>query len=425
MADIETKFQAAVSVIQSLPKSGSYKPSPEMMLLFYSYYKQATEGKCNRTKPWSFDVINKAKWDAWNKLGNMSKQNAMENYVIELTKIIEALPATDKAADFVQTLGNFYEIIDAKSVHLKQLKKMSNGISSEGNSGFPNGSHLSCPQPAGYAMNGVATPIANGFHEEPTLTNDSAKPGNDNNCSENSKVVSKSQLEASDDLEADRFASESDDEFCDTSADVNTIIGQTNELNGSLTSSVSTSSLTESPKSTATNLNVVQTKLFPSQQTPLARGGEKGTHGIDDVQANNIHLNIQVPPDSQPRANPVDTLMTGDPLMYSSGAAGDGNPPNEADKYFAIQERIAIVLLQLQRDMHSVLNRLTTLETITIARNQESQHCTHCCTHKRDSKTRSWWIFEDLSPRTTLFIFIWPFLARWLISFWRKSRSRR
>ena len=37
---------------------------------------------------------------------------------------------------------------------------------------------------------------------------------------------------------------------------------------------------------------------------------------------------------------------------------------------FQVQERIAVALLQLQRDMHSVLNRLTTLETITIARQQ-------------------------------------------------------
>ena len=40
-----------------------------------------------------------------------------------------------------------------------------------------------------------------------------------------------------------------------------------------------------------------------------------------------------------------------------------------------MQERIAVALLQLQRDMHSVLNRLTTLETITIARQQVSRMC--------------------------------------------------
>ena len=58
------------------------------MLHFYSLYKQATEGRCNRSKPWAFDVINKAKWDAWNKLGDMPKEEAMKNYVTELTKVV-------------------------------------------------------------------------------------------------------------------------------------------------------------------------------------------------------------------------------------------------------------------------------------------------------------------------------------------------
>ena len=72
---------------RALLNLGSYKPSPNMMLHFYSLYKQATEGRCNRTKPWSFDIVNKAKWEAWNKLGDMSKEEAMRNYVVELTKV--------------------------------------------------------------------------------------------------------------------------------------------------------------------------------------------------------------------------------------------------------------------------------------------------------------------------------------------------
>lgn len=55
-----------------------------MMLKFYSYYKQATEGPCKKPKPWAWDVINKAKWDSWSKLGNMSQEKAMEEYVESL-----------------------------------------------------------------------------------------------------------------------------------------------------------------------------------------------------------------------------------------------------------------------------------------------------------------------------------------------------
>ncbi|KAL6090016.1 hypothetical protein STEG23_017774, partial [Scotinomys teguina] len=36
----ETRFEAAVKVIQSLPKNGSFQPTNEMMLKLYSFYKQ-------------------------------------------------------------------------------------------------------------------------------------------------------------------------------------------------------------------------------------------------------------------------------------------------------------------------------------------------------------------------------------------------
>lgn len=57
------------------------------MLRFYSYYKQATEGPCQQAKPAFWEVVKKAKWDAWSRLGNMSRMEAMNNYVEELTKV--------------------------------------------------------------------------------------------------------------------------------------------------------------------------------------------------------------------------------------------------------------------------------------------------------------------------------------------------
>ena len=42
--------------------SGPFQPSREMMLLFYGYYKQATEGPCTSPKPGFWDLVKKAKW---------------------------------------------------------------------------------------------------------------------------------------------------------------------------------------------------------------------------------------------------------------------------------------------------------------------------------------------------------------------------
>ncbi|XP_045508166.1 acyl-CoA-binding domain-containing protein 5 isoform X1 [Colias croceus] len=98
---LEEKFHAAVNVIRSLPKTGSYQPSNEMMLKFYSYFKQGTEGTCTKPKPGFWDVINRAKWEAWMKLGNMSKEDAMKAYVEELHKIIETMSYNSDVASFL------------------------------------------------------------------------------------------------------------------------------------------------------------------------------------------------------------------------------------------------------------------------------------------------------------------------------------
>lgn len=41
---------------------GPVKPSNDIKLKFYSYYKQATEGPCELPKPGFWDIVNRAKW---------------------------------------------------------------------------------------------------------------------------------------------------------------------------------------------------------------------------------------------------------------------------------------------------------------------------------------------------------------------------
>lgn len=41
---------------------GSFQPSNDMMLKFYSYYKQATIGACNIPRPGFWDAVGRAKW---------------------------------------------------------------------------------------------------------------------------------------------------------------------------------------------------------------------------------------------------------------------------------------------------------------------------------------------------------------------------
>lgn len=67
---------------------GSYQPSNELMLRFYGYFKQATQGPCKGARPAFWDVVGRAKYDAYKTLGTMSKQEAMKRYVDELHRFL-------------------------------------------------------------------------------------------------------------------------------------------------------------------------------------------------------------------------------------------------------------------------------------------------------------------------------------------------
>lgn len=98
----EEKFSAAVKVIKNLPKNGSFQPSEELMLRFYSYYKQATQGPCKSPKPVFWQVVKKSRWEAWSKLGDtLTREDAMNRYVEELKGIIETMSYNENVADFL------------------------------------------------------------------------------------------------------------------------------------------------------------------------------------------------------------------------------------------------------------------------------------------------------------------------------------
>ncbi|XP_052050011.1 acyl-CoA-binding domain-containing protein 4 isoform X2 [Apodemus sylvaticus] len=113
--DCQNQFQAAVSVIQNLPKNGSFRPSYEEMLRFYSYYKQATMGPCLVPRPGFWDPIGRYKWDAWNRLGKMSREEAMSAYIAEMKlvaqKVIDTVPLGEVAEDMFGYFEPLYQVI--------------------------------------------------------------------------------------------------------------------------------------------------------------------------------------------------------------------------------------------------------------------------------------------------------------------------
>lgn len=82
IGEIENKFNRAAKFLQS----NVDKIDQSLLLECYGLYKQATVGKCNTKKPGIFNLQQKSKWNAWNNLGEMEKQIAMESYIEKIDK---------------------------------------------------------------------------------------------------------------------------------------------------------------------------------------------------------------------------------------------------------------------------------------------------------------------------------------------------
>jgi diazepam-binding inhibitor (GABA receptor modulator, acyl-CoA-binding protein) len=77
MPDVKAEFEKAAQDVQKLPK----KPDDKTMLSLYAFYKQATVGDVKGSRPSGFDMVGKAKYDAWAKLKGTSADMAMQAYV--------------------------------------------------------------------------------------------------------------------------------------------------------------------------------------------------------------------------------------------------------------------------------------------------------------------------------------------------------
>ncbi|KAH8917331.1 ACBP-domain-containing protein [Atractiella rhizophila] len=93
----DAKFTTACKIIQGLPKNGPVQPSQDDQLRFYGFYKQATEGDVNTSRPGVLDFVGKAKWDAWNSHKGMSKEEAKAEYVNTFLEFHKRFPDNEEA----------------------------------------------------------------------------------------------------------------------------------------------------------------------------------------------------------------------------------------------------------------------------------------------------------------------------------------
>lgn len=86
----QEQFEKAQNNLKLLKKD----PGNDIKLKLYALFKQATQGTCNTPKPGMLDFVNKAKWDAWNSLGTLSKDDARQSYVDLVSGLVSSESST-------------------------------------------------------------------------------------------------------------------------------------------------------------------------------------------------------------------------------------------------------------------------------------------------------------------------------------------
>ncbi|KDQ07734.1 hypothetical protein BOTBODRAFT_38532 [Botryobasidium botryosum FD-172 SS1] len=103
----DAQFDRAVEIVQGLPKTGPIQTGYEEKLAMYSLYKQATVGNVKSARPGMWDMLGRAKWDAWAKHKDLDKQEAKWLYVETLLKVLRKYSDRTAARDLVKELEGY------------------------------------------------------------------------------------------------------------------------------------------------------------------------------------------------------------------------------------------------------------------------------------------------------------------------------
>ncbi|XP_030015588.1 acyl-CoA-binding domain-containing protein 5-like isoform X2 [Sphaeramia orbicularis] len=420
---LEAKFAAAVKVIRSLPEEGPFQPSDDMMLMFYSYYKQATLGPCNIPRPTGFwDSRGKAKWDAWSSLGNMTREEAMKNYIEDIQLILETIPISDEVSDLVQKLGSFYTEVeeDAEENETETRPFTRPFTKREGWSPDPRrlmveDNRWTDTRGSNSSVEPSGSSFTNGTHSSLNSEVEEEELG----CSLEPSVQYNPYLHLNGHLtptvavpEKNYRSTDSDnEEFCDS-------------MEHLAMEEVLSTSKVQSRGSGAASMR--QNELWFESNSTL--NGEEDQllvedslyeDGISTSQYNNTLSR-------RGRGPPSPRLVCSSQLCVNVDAAcccvsqsrhalsvSRGN----------VNEQIATALLRLQRDMASVLHRLQTLEVLTQSRSSSPRQEDHLPAARKFPRP-SWWPF-DFSPLTVVMTALWPLFAHWLFHFYLQRKRRK
>ncbi|KAG8194746.1 hypothetical protein JTE90_026391 [Oedothorax gibbosus] len=371
VANTEEKFLSAVEIIRSLPKSGSIQPSNDTKLKFYSYFKQATEGPCDAPKPSFWEVVNKAKWDAWSRLGNMSREEAMKKYVEEFVRTIQQYSLDDLddpslINEYSSLMGPYIEYAPK---HIQDNYMLMNGKKTLNN----NSEDYS---EAGIPSNG---------NSSKNYSNDYHKPAADYPL--NGHSVNGNDSDS--------------DEFSDT-------LERVNDEDSPEDSTSNNKPLNNNdPLISAKGPNIVNVRGGNYQRFPTGRTGDSASAGPSGNGGNHMP--------QQPRGSSNQPSASSSTLMGGGGGRRGGDPNSELSS--EVGEQLAMAVIRLQHIMEQVVVRLDSLETLLTQRTRTTMQVSN-------KKSSRWSIF-GISPKLAVLIFAWPFIAQYLMYLIRKRQRQR
>ncbi|XP_019902061.1 acyl-CoA-binding domain-containing protein 4 isoform X2 [Esox lucius] len=455
--DHQKRFKAAVDVIHNLPKNGSYRPSYEVMLRFYSLYKQAVCGPCTVSRPGFWDPVGRYKWDAWNRLGNMNSESAMAAYVEEMKKVaqevIDTMPMNEKTASLFHHFEPLYVVIDdmprppTTLLDLRDIKctdKAASLVEFEQKTGTQKEpvpeEELAMDLVPAQREESESRPIMKDVPLADKVTDPEEVPGRTQLQSDNSAgdgqepvpelipsdgAVMPEVLLLTSDSESEIFVDSVDSvELLENIQVVEIPKLKSNGLHNGHEYSGSSSFRSDHME---TAFEVTQVGSGKGGEgagnaggPPMRRSREAGRDGLRDQRWRERGV-----PQGSPRRPGRESLGPGGGAGRGGGDGSEGGAERLQD--VQVQQQILLALRRLREDMQSVMERLEAVERLAASQAQNLDwrpSCLHCAASATQSEEESWWPFPDVSGRTMLLLLFWPLLAQGLVFLMRRGQKK-
>ncbi|AWP17155.1 putative acyl-CoA-binding domain-containing protein 4-like isoform 2 [Scophthalmus maximus] len=406
--DHQKRFQAALDVIHNLPKNGSYRPSYEVMLRFYSLYKQAVCGPCTASRPGFWDPVGRYKWDAWSRLGKMSSESAMAAYVDEMKKVaqevINTMPMNEKTASLFHHFEPLYLVIDDMPQPPGSLLTLGEGLKGSEQAERPAEKKSEDEEQAGPNEDSFLPEDPDRDFSQVEVIDITANTiPNDLGVSEGLVLTSDSESEV----------------FCDS-------VDSVEQLSNIKISVVKSNGFQNGHES----LEAICHQ--EARQAGAGQGGEGGGNGKDQVpsrrresERERSHPNWRERgvPQGGPRWGGQGGGGGGGGAGRGGGDGSEGGAERIHDTH--LQQQIIVALRRLREDMRSVMDRLEVVERLaaTHAQGSEWGPCLQCATTASHQQEEWWWPF-DVSGQTALLFLVWPFVAQGVFYLLRKAQRR-